>query len=380
MKEKWVSIIIPVYNTEKYLEECLNSVVNQTIGMEHIELILVDDGSTDNSYQCLLRYEQQYPKDVVLYHLERNSGQAVARNIGIAEVTAPYFLFVDSDDWMELDICEKMLEPANKYHCDWIQCFYMEHIKGEEPRHSIAINEPIFYKIHNEAERNQFLKNCGDVGGMIGIRLFRTEWFRQNKFEFKPFRKYEDNYLSGIIEYFCNSCYILPEALYHYRILEFSNSHSRNDEGHFDRLNVELEKLKYYCQNELFHKYYHRIRENFLRSFYENTLHIIMCQFDYIPLERIQQMQSIVKDIFPDYLEYCKQSDKFINSVITVGFKFPLEIWESYKKAYLDWVREEKEDGLIQFYVGMRKALGFNIEKNHFGYKVFHSPSDIYSK
>lgn len=78
MEEKKISVIIPVYNAENYLEECLDSIVNQTIGIEDIELIVVDDGSTDHSLQYLMKYEQKYPNSILLIPLEENGGQANA--------------------------------------------------------------------------------------------------------------------------------------------------------------------------------------------------------------------------------------------------------------------------------------------------------------
>ncbi len=149
----------------------------------------------------------------------------------------------------------------------------------------------------------------------------------------------------------------MPGHYYHYRILENSNSHARNNDGHFERLRVELELLQFYQERGLFKTCYKKIRNRFLEMFYTNMLHIIFGKFDYIPLERIKEMQSIVKDIYPDYLEYCKESSLFVNPVLTVAFNFPLEVWEDYKRAYLEWIQDGKEDEIVQFYVKMRTAL-----------------------
>ena len=76
MLEKCISVIIPVFNAEKYLKRCLDSIVYQTIGIERIELIIVDDASTDRSLQCIMEYEQQYPEDILVVALKKNNGQA----------------------------------------------------------------------------------------------------------------------------------------------------------------------------------------------------------------------------------------------------------------------------------------------------------------
>lgn len=355
MSVKAISIIVPVYNAEIYLEECLKSLVNQTVGIEQMELILVDDGSTDNSLQCLMKYEKMYPENVVLVPLGENTGQANARNIGMEYASAPYFAFVDADDWVELDIYEKMLEPANQFQCDMVQCGLVEHIEGLEPRYigwgGKKSSMPII-------ENKPFDQNSEfRIGGNIGRTIYQKEWIRKHGFRFKSFSMYEDNYWAGITSYLYKTSYLLSGYYYHYRILENSNSHARNDVRHFERLKVELELLQFYQERGLFDIYYKEIRNRFLEMFYVNMLHIIFGKFDYIPLEKIQEMQQIVKEIYPDYLEYCKESSLFVNPVLTVGFNFPLEVWEDYKKAYLEWIRDGKEEGVVQFYMKMRTVL-----------------------
>lgn len=192
MEEKMISVIIPVYNAEEYIEECLDSIVNQTIGIEHVELIVVDDGSTDHSLQYLMAYEQKYPDSILLVPLEENGGQANARNIGIYYASAPYLTFVDSDDWVEHNIYEKMLEPANRYSCDIVQCAIIEHI-GEELGYKNMGHKEELFRVRNESERKNFFGSYKSIG-VIGNTIYRTEWVKAHGFEFKSFAKYEDNY------------------------------------------------------------------------------------------------------------------------------------------------------------------------------------------
>ena len=92
-----ISVIIPVYKVEKYLEETILSVVNQTIGFENIQMILVNDGSPDNSEEICLKYKEMYPENVV-YIKQENSGVSAARNNGLKRATGEYINFLDSDD------------------------------------------------------------------------------------------------------------------------------------------------------------------------------------------------------------------------------------------------------------------------------------------
>ncbi|MBQ3235622.1 MAG: glycosyltransferase [Clostridia bacterium] len=103
-----VSIIVPVYNVKDYLEECLNSLVNQTLS--DIEIVLVNDGSTDGSDVICEHYASEYKN--VTYITQQNQGQSVARNVGVSRAIGEYILFVDSDDYVVLNACERLYNTA----------------------------------------------------------------------------------------------------------------------------------------------------------------------------------------------------------------------------------------------------------------------------
>ena len=113
-----VSVIIPVYNVEKYLEECVNSVRNQTL--TDIEIICVDDGSTDNSYDILLKLQKQDDRVIVLK--QKNEFAGVARNKGIDIAKGEYLVFLDSDDFFEKDLLESLYNTCKKYDADVCVC------------------------------------------------------------------------------------------------------------------------------------------------------------------------------------------------------------------------------------------------------------------
>ena len=107
-----ISVIVPVYNTEKYLNECLNSLVNQTIYKE-LEIICINDASTDNSLKILEGYEKQY-ENLIVINSNVNKKQGGARNLGIMRATGEYLGFVDSDDFVDLEMYEKLYNEAIK--------------------------------------------------------------------------------------------------------------------------------------------------------------------------------------------------------------------------------------------------------------------------
>lgn len=127
---KKVSVIVPVYNVEKYLERCLNSLVNQTL--QDIQIIVVNDGSPDNSQEIIDRFEKEYP-DKLKGYIKENGGLSDARNYGMQFVEGEYVAFVDSDDYVDDTMYEKLYIKAiekvqNLSYVDIIKLM-MQHIQ-----------------------------------------------------------------------------------------------------------------------------------------------------------------------------------------------------------------------------------------------------------
>ena len=114
MKPK-ISVIVPIYNTEKYLEKCLDTLVNQTL--EDIEIILINDGSPDNSEKIVEKYIDKY-QDKIVYYKKENEGQGVARNYGIDIARGQFISFVDSDDYIDKTMFEKLYNKAIENKAD----------------------------------------------------------------------------------------------------------------------------------------------------------------------------------------------------------------------------------------------------------------------
>ena len=135
MKKYKISTIIPVYNVDKYLEETILSIVNQTMGFENIQMILVNDGSTDNSEEICLKYKTMYP-DNIIYISKENGGVSSARNIGIEHASGQYIHFMDSDDLISSTAYEvgyKMLIENNL----GIVCFRIKMFDAEDGMHNL---------------------------------------------------------------------------------------------------------------------------------------------------------------------------------------------------------------------------------------------------
>ena len=117
-----ISVIVPVYKAEKFLSNCIKSILNQTY--HDLEVILVDDGSPDSSGQICEEYAKKDNRIKVIH--QKNAGVAAARNVGLDLATGDYITFVDSDDYIRPQMYEKMLKCAQNNHCDLVMCDCMK--------------------------------------------------------------------------------------------------------------------------------------------------------------------------------------------------------------------------------------------------------------
>ena len=118
-----VSVIVPIYNVRKYIEKCLDSLVNQTL--DDVEIILVNDGSLENEEELIKPYLEKYKN--IKYFKKENGGQASARNFGLKRASGEYILFVDSDDYIETTMASKLYKVATEKDLDILICnYYME--------------------------------------------------------------------------------------------------------------------------------------------------------------------------------------------------------------------------------------------------------------
>ena len=162
---KKISIIVPCFNVSEYINRCLKSLVNQTIGIENIEIILVDDASTDNTLELLESWEKEYSESIMVITYEENLRQGGARNVGLEYASGEYIGFVDADDWVEEDFYEEAYSIAKKGDYDVV--------RGKFERCRIGKNQksdkktPRLIDYHFKTLKDDFYKfEVGDVGSV----------------------------------------------------------------------------------------------------------------------------------------------------------------------------------------------------------------------
>lgn len=218
-----ISIIVPVYNTENYLEKCLYSLVNQTY--KNIEIIIIDDGSPDNSMNIIQKFVLADNRVKVIS--QKNQGLSGARNTRMNNANGDYIMFIDSDDWIEIDTCEKAINASEKYNADVVFWPYIKEFSDLQKDNYLFDKTEIIW---SEKNINQLSRR---MVGLVGDELANpqsidnlvTAWGKLYKKSVIGDVRFTDTKIIGTedalfnIEVFLgiNSAVYIPDLLSHYR-------------------------------------------------------------------------------------------------------------------------------------------------------------------
>ncbi|MDU5109592.1 MAG: glycosyltransferase, partial [Clostridium sp.] len=248
MKNIKVSIVVPVYNVEKYIRKCLESLVNQTL--EDIEIIVVNDGSTDNSQKIIDQYVSKFPH-LVKSFIKKNGGLSDARNYGLSYCNGEYIGFVDSDDYIDINMYEKMYSKAKNENSDIVVCDY--------------------YKVYNRKMKLVKAKKYVDKKDMFidtlaaaWNKIYRREMLMKSGVIFPKGLIYEDTeFFCKLIPYINVASYVSqPFVYYIQRGGSIANTQGEKNAQIFKILeNI----VNYYKKNELLQEYYSELEYLYIR-------------------------------------------------------------------------------------------------------------------
>ncbi len=223
-----VSIIIPVYNVEKYLRTCLDSVVNQT--WQDVEGIVVDDASPDNSREIIKEYERRYPNKIKGVYLDENLCLGGARNKGLDVATGDYVTYLDSDDYLDVTMCEKLVNKAKETDADLVYCDAYRNFEGMDKKVWVSYQFAKEMGDVTEEKRTLLMFNYGYAWG----KLIRNSILTDNNIYFPAHKKYEDILFIPLVMQTVQRVAYVQEPLYYYLIRDNSIMTTRNTEHHKD--------------------------------------------------------------------------------------------------------------------------------------------------
>ena len=307
-----VSVIIPVYNVEKYLKECLDSVFSQTL--DDFEVIAINDGSIDSSLEILNDYAK---KDKRLKIISKNNeGQGLARNDGLKQAKGEFTLFLDSDDWLENNALEKLYRVITQKNAQMV-----------------FFNVNRFYQ---QSSKTSFYNYCAPYLASVGesvfspedllekiyltpaypFKFYRTSFLRENNYHYLSGRFWEDHMPHFVILANADRMCVLPEAVYNYRIHSKSSTANASKYAstiveNFKLCDNELRKTKrykllrpYFIQRKIqvAINYYFRINGKNKKIWYKNMHELFKCIKSIYPFEL--EKISYDKMFFGDTLKY----------------------------------------------------------------------------
>lgn len=389
MNEYKVSIIVPVYNVEKYLTQCMESLVNQTL--KDIEIIVVNDGSPDNSIKILEKYEKKYP-DMVKVFTTENRGVSHARNYGLDRAKGEYIMFVDSDDFIELDMAEKLYNKAVMDNNDLVVCarYNVYEVEGKKE---------LKRKLMKVFSMNQNFKMSERKFELVHLSPFPWDkLFKRtllNGIRFPEGIRFEDLVVAFEAAVMAESIGILPEPLYNYRKttqVGFLNSFSEATKDivkafsllfdfmkENDLFETFKEELEYICTRHFFFRY-----ESFYTDSKKGQLQlkkeIINITQDFLDKEipgwvDNHYLKYTANPGLKKHLKYYVNRKKTIRYVTmrekvpAILYKIVIKIGKIKDKIVKKWRKFKKAKSKTQ---AMKKSL-----KNLRIFKLFNLPLDV---
>ena len=310
-----VSVIVPIYNVEKYLEKCINSLLSQTL--EDIQIILVNDGSKDNSGNIAKEYEKNN-KDRVIYVEKENGGLSDARNYGLKYATGDFIAFLDSDDYIEKNAYEEMYNKAIEENADYVECDFIWEFPNK-----IRVDKQYPYK--NKKEMLSFVRV------VAWNKLIKRQLIIDNNLEFPKGLRYEDVEFTYKLIPFINKFAYVDKPFIHYVQREGSIANVQNERT-AEIFTVLDNVIEFYKKNNIYEKYRDELEYNYAR---------------YLLCSSLKRM--------------CKIKDKIIRG------KLLTESWERLNLNFPNW----KENIILKT---------VNIGKNKYMRTVNKSTYKIYSK
>ena len=307
MKNDLISIIIPVYKVEKYLEKCIESVLKQTY--TNLQIILVDDGSPDNCGKICDEYAKKDTRIEVIH--KANGGLSDARNVGISKAKGRYIGFVDSDDYIKEDMYEILLNLIKKYDADVSICNLYDVIDG---------NECIRNKENGirEYSRIDILKEIlldKNIQSYAWNKLYKKELFDEIKYPIG--KKYEDIGTTFYLFEKCNKIVVTSEPEYYYLKRADSLVNNVTESTILDYTEIIIQRYLYIKQN---------IKELRKYNNYYLAKTLITAHNDIENLENIsEEMQQRYKKLYELVLEIIKSNSKDIDELFSEEQKSALE-------------------------------------------------------
>ena len=282
---KSVTVIVPFYNVENYIEKCLQTLVGQTL--DDIEIILVNDGSKDRSKIVVDKFLKQYPEKIV-YLEKENGGLSDARNYAIPYAKGEYIAFLDSDDYVEKTMYKDMYELAKKEDSDMVECnFYWEYPDKKKEDVGIVYNG-----------KKEMLEKIRVVAWN---KLIRKEVLEKSKVLFPKGLRYEDVEFTYKLIPYLDKVSFLKKPCVHYIQREGSISNNQNERNE-EIFDILANVIDFYKANNLYDEYKDELEYVYIRyAFCSSLLRIVKIKDEFVQRKLLDLTWEKVNTTFPEW-------------------------------------------------------------------------------
>lgn len=276
-----ISIIIPAHNEGKYLDECIDSIINQTMDFKEFEIIMVDDASEDNTFEVMQKYANKYD-NFFAYHREEKSGSAgLPRNEAISKATGKYLMFIDADDTYEKDACEVMYQAIEETGADFVTANSIDMTEDGE-KTDIFMSEEKYPSQEISIKTIKF--SVLPMSCSACFKIFNTEFVKKNNLRFLRGVPAEDSYFSYTSLMKAKKVYYLNKIIYNYRKRYSENNLSVStnfSQKYFENIN--------YSYGEIYNAFKENGYIEYYDAYYLNSLFYIL--FNFITSNKIDKEQ-----------------------------------------------------------------------------------------
>lgn len=268
-----ISVIIPTYNAEEYLKECIEHIIKQDIGFENIQLIIIDDQSKDRSFEISMEYAKKYPNNIIVKKTDKNSNSGGRpRNIGIENATGKYLMFSDADDYFSYDAFRIMYDKIEKEQADVVIANW--NYMSED---GIAWEKPVFDKDRFKDFKLSLIDSNSFwvMNSSMCNKIFNREFVENNNIRCLEGMPGEDTYFSMNAFLCANEIYYIPDIIYYYR--------QRNVKNKSASTSWNCSKKFFIDQNKAYRKTYELFVEKkqleFYRFLYARNMTYLLYRF-----------------------------------------------------------------------------------------------------
>ncbi|MFQ9509622.1 MAG: glycosyltransferase [Lachnospiraceae bacterium] len=322
-----IDIVIPVYNVEKYLEHCLDSIFSQSF--QNFRIIAVNDGSTDQSGKILEDYVKKYPGKIEVITKE-NGGQSSARNRGLEASTSPYLMFLDSDDHLKQNMVEKLYEAIKKVDADMAICEFSY----------VSENGEVIRKSHQQLKENEVM-NLKTMPSLLLAdpapwnKIYKRSLFIENNMRYPEGVWYEDLRCTTKLYAVASKVVYIKDNLYDYIVHTNSVMNNRNWQRQRDILDALKEIIQFYKERGMMNRVKDELE--FLTLFHVYVLASTRLVIMNKKTEIIKEFRQFLIANFPNYkknkyLDRMRKQDQLIYRLLNIHGEFLLVLLFKFKR------------------------------------------------